>query len=55
MLLKLPEGYFHSEAVERKAAKFKAKLDEAPRSKFGNEIEVVPYEDLWEIILGMLR
>ncbi len=56
MLLELPEAAFHKEAVKRKAEKHFSKLKEisSATSVEAGSIEVVPYEDLWEMVLATL-
>lgn len=54
MLLSIPACNFHREAVMRKTAKLKKRL-EAESSKFIRaEIEIIPYETLWEYVLNSL-
>lgn len=56
MLLTLPECSFHKKGVLRKAEKYWNKLLEMPMSAANQnaEIEIVPYEMLWEFILESL-
>ena len=56
MLVILPSANFHPVAASRKAASYLQKLKTAPllTSKQGTEIELIPYEVLWEMILGAL-
>lgn len=56
MLLKLPEAEYHPTRTKRYVAKYKKKLDENPFELSMKEIgvEIIPYEDLWEIILEIL-
>lgn len=56
MLLLLPKCDFHRVAVERKSKVLRAKLASVPLeiARQSAEIEIVPYEDLWEIVLEML-
>ena len=56
MLLQLPAASFHKEAVIRKAKKFKDKLESVPLEEANQsvEIEIVPYEMLWEFVLDSL-
>ncbi len=56
MLMCLPAGYFHKEAVLRKAKPFWEKLQTVPYVKADQpiEVEIVPYETLWGITLELL-
>ena len=56
MLLQLPAASFHKEGVIRKAKKYKDKLESVPLEKANQsvEIEIVPYEMLWEFVLDSL-
>jgi len=56
MLLVLPKGNFNRIAVERKSKALVEKLQSVPLevARQSVEIEIVPYEDLWEIVLNML-
>ncbi|MFN7118590.1 MAG: hypothetical protein ACK4TA_17460, partial [Saprospiraceae bacterium] len=56
MLLTLPDCSFHKKAVLRKAEKYWNKLLEVPMSAANQnaEIEIVPYEMLWEFVLESL-
>ncbi len=56
MLLVLPKGNFNRIAVERKSKSLVEKLKSVPLevARQSAEIEIVPYEDLWEIVLNML-
>jgi hypothetical protein len=57
MLLVIPDVGFHKVATERHADKF-AKLLKAVPLDFANqshEVELIPYEDLWEIVLRSLE
>lgn len=57
MLLQLPQANFNRTAVVRKAQKFWDMLQSMPLSKAsqGVEIEIVPYEVLWEHVLQSLE
>jgi hypothetical protein len=57
MLVQIPIGSFHPVAVERKAKKYVDKLHSVPLelSEQAREVEVVPYEDLWQIIIELLE
>ena len=56
MLLQLPKANFHREAVIRKTEKYYNKLLENPSnlSMQASEIEIMPYEMLWEYVLDSL-
>lgn len=56
MLLVIPEAGFHKVATKRHADRF-VKLLKAVPLDFANqshEVELIPYEDLWEMVLGTL-
>ena len=57
MLLLLPKCNFHRIAVERKSKVLCAKLESVPLeiARQSAEIEIVPYEDLWGIVMDMLE
>ncbi len=57
MLLQIPAGHFHKEAVRRKGEKLLAQLQKRSLHVAGqmHEIEIIPYEDLWEIALQQLN
>lgn len=56
MLLQIPAGYFNKKAIERRVEKYVAKLAESEVEFVTQtyEIELIPYEDLWEIALESL-
>ncbi len=56
MLLEIPKRNFHRRAVERHAKKYVQKLSAVPLQIADQpfEIEIIPYEDLWEYTLGSL-
>lgn len=56
MLLTLPEASFHKKGVLRKADKYVKRLAEMPlhKAKQTAELEIVPYETLWEMVLQEL-
>lgn len=56
MLVQIPEAAFHREGAARKAERFLAQLRQMPLeiANQPHEIEIVPYEDLWEMILDTL-
>jgi len=57
MLLLLPKCNFHRIAVERKSKTLLGKLNSVPLeiARQSADIEIVPYEDLWEIVMDMLE
>jgi len=56
MLLEIPKGNFHRVAVERKSKKYWIRLQEMPIEVANqtHSIEIIPYEDLWEMTLNLL-
>ncbi len=56
MLLKLPEAEYHPLRTERYVKKYEKKLRENPFkiSLKSIDVEIIPYEQLWEIIIGIL-
>lgn len=56
MLATLPRAGFHPKAVSRKAEKHKRNLEQVPLpvSTQAFELEVIPYEDLWGMVLELL-
>jgi hypothetical protein len=56
MLVQIPSGQFERELVQKKAAKYLEALLEMPLDMANQtfEVEVIPYEMLWDIILGSL-
>ncbi len=56
MLLQLPPAGFHREAVGRKTERLLQQLSSLPAAlaNQAQEVEIVPYEDLWEMILELL-
>lgn len=56
MLLQLPAANFHRAALTRKAQKYWDLMQSMPLSKAsqGVEIEIVPYEVLWEYVLNSI-
>jgi len=57
MLLEIPKASFHQAAVERKVGKYLKRLSEVPLEVASqtHSIEVIPYEDLWPMVIGMLE
>lgn len=56
MLLQIPISGFHKAAVIRKADKYRKRLASVPidMANQSSEIEIIPYEHLWEFALGSL-
>ncbi|MEL7162210.1 MAG: hypothetical protein AAFN92_15750, partial [Bacteroidota bacterium] len=56
MLLQIPQTAFHVAAVKRKAERFHQRLLDNPMEMTSQswEVEVIPYEELWEYALGSL-
>ncbi len=56
MLMQLPAGHFHREAVKRKAAPYLKKLETMPLDAANQavELEIIPYEELWEYVMESL-
>lgn len=56
MLLQIPASNFNRVAFERKAQKYRARLQEMSieNSRHSFEIEIIPYETLWELTLDAL-
>ncbi len=57
MILTLPPANFHRQAVIRRARKFQEKLELEPLEVSGesSEVEIIPYENLWEMVLDSLE
>ena len=57
MLLQMPVAHFHKEGVARKTAKLVKSLHSVPLevARQTHEIEIVPYEDLWEMTMESLE
>ncbi len=56
MLLQIPDARFHSVAASRKATKLYEKLKSHPIdiANQAHSIEIIPYEDLWTIVIESL-
>jgi len=56
MLLQIPKANFHQVAVERKVEKYLERLRDFPLnlSSQSHEIEIIPYESLWTMVLETL-
>lgn len=57
MLIQIPQASFHKEAVIRKTEKLLALLKSKPLeiANQTHEIEIIPYEDLWNMVLDNLE
>ncbi|MCB0528632.1 MAG: hypothetical protein KDC65_09175, partial [Saprospiraceae bacterium] len=57
MLLQIPMGQFDRKMVEPKAARYLEKLRAIPLQLANqtHEIEIIPYEDLWDYALQSLE
>lgn len=56
MLLQIPISNFHKAGVERRAKKYYDKLLATPLdvANQAHEIEIIPYEDLWNFVMDLL-
>ncbi|MCS6928322.1 MAG: hypothetical protein NZM43_02390 [Saprospiraceae bacterium] len=56
MLLQIPKAAFHRRVAMRKAQYYRNMLSQMPVeiANRSSEIEIIPYEDLWEMVLDML-
>ena len=56
MLIIIPKSNFHKQAIIRKTKQLRRKLESVPIevAKQSNEVEIVPYEILWELVLDSL-
>ena len=57
LLLEIPKRNFSFTQISRKTEKLVARLHEAPLeiANQSHDLEILPYEDTWEIILEELR
>ena len=57
MLLLAPGCGFHKTSIQRKAEKYLVKLRETPLdvARQGHEIEIIPYEVLWDLVMDSLE
>ncbi len=57
MLLQVPLGQFERKTVEERTAKLKDTLRSVPLQLANqtHEIEILPYEDLWDMVLSLLE
>ncbi len=57
MLLEIPKRGFRQEAIRRHAAKYLKKMEDQPHSigLSSQELEIIPYPDLWEIALSSIK
>ena len=55
-LVQIPEAAFHRAGAARKAERFLKQLNNVPieLADQAHEIEIIPYDDLWEMILDIL-
>ena len=56
MLLQIPISNFHKAGAQRRAESWWKTLKSTPLhvAKQAHEIEIIPYEDLWEFLLDSL-
>lgn len=57
MLLQAPQANFHREATRRKAERYAKQLLTMPldAANQAHEVEIIPYEQLWEMALESLQ
>ncbi len=57
MLLQIPISNFHKAGVQRRTMKYYTQLKSVPLkvANQAHEIEIVPYEDLWEVIMNAVE
>lgn len=57
MLNQLPRSFFRRKELERRTGKYFHQLKNVPLvlAREAHEIEIIPYEDLWELVLEGLR
>jgi len=57
MLMKIPTASFHPIRVRNHTKDLHKKLQNAPMtiSEQSYEVEIIPYEDLWDLVLGILE
>ncbi|MEZ5042057.1 MAG: hypothetical protein R2828_19325 [Saprospiraceae bacterium] len=57
MLLEIPNGYFKRTQVAQRAGKYKLQLEAMPLdiANQSRDLEIVPYEDAWELLLLQLE
>jgi hypothetical protein len=57
MLLKIPDARYHHVAIQRHVQKLYKKLKETPPSISDQttDVEIIPYETLWEMVLELLE
>lgn len=57
MLLKIPKSYFRRVATERNTEALRQRLQGVPleMASEAHEIEIIPYEDLWVLVLNGLK
>lgn len=56
MLLCIPQGNFHKAAVQRKSSRYLKKLQAVPLEEASQtyKIEILPYEELWKMVVDSL-
>ena len=56
MLMQLPASSFHKAGVARRAEPYRKKLEQVPLNVANqtHEVEILPYEDLWEMVMDSL-
>ena len=57
LLMQIPLGWFELRKVEKRAARYLKALSQNPivLGSHTHEVELIPYEDLWEMALEILR
>ena len=57
MLLKIPKSHFHVIATKRNTETLFSRLQKVPleMASEAHEIEIIPYEDLWQLVLNGLK
>ncbi|HMX39517.1 MAG TPA: hypothetical protein PKD78_04285 [Saprospiraceae bacterium] len=57
MLLQIPLANFHREAALRKTERYRKQLQDLPleTANQSHEIEIIPFEALWEMTIGLLE
>lgn len=57
MLLTIPFAQFDPDEIQKKVAAYRLKMDKIPFQVANqtHEVEIIPYEDLWEMVLDSLK
>jgi hypothetical protein len=55
MLLTLPEADYNIKRVKTRSEGFKQKFDAAPENAKNIELEIIPYEKLWSLLLDLIN